>query len=65
LFTAGMGDYWRLAVVTVPRLRVATVVSGRWGDVGSDKQGCAPDCTADPVFPRWSNLEGVSGQNGG
>jgi hypothetical protein len=63
--TAGMGDCWRLAVVTAPRMRVVAVVSGWWGDAGSDKQGCAPDCTVGPVYPRWSNLEGVSGQNSG
>lgn len=43
----------------------AEEVSGRWGDADSDKQRCAPDCTAGPVYPRWSNLEGVSGQNSG
>jgi len=65
LYTASMVDSWSLAVVTAPRLRVVAVVSGRWGDEGSDKQECAPDSTADPVYPRWSNLEGVSGQDGG
>ena len=65
LYTASMGGGWSLAVVTAPRLRVVGAASGRWGDEVSDKQGCAPNSTADPVCPRWRNLEGVNGQNGG
>ena len=65
LYTAGVGDSWSLAVVIVPRLGVLSAASGRWADEGPDKQRCVADSTADPVYPRWGNIEVVGGLNGG